>query len=357
LSHSSHWDDEQTWIVTDLEILRDDGRIDIVSVPGGTVDGIGMIQWEQRVGGAPTTDLLGFVRSQTTKGQHPLRWEYSGVYIRPDPEGTPDLAGDDELAIITDMLDNWVKETRHCGYLSFVEEARQSGHVGYDGINRVLFHNEVWCKKDDCTKPVNIYAPQATALTTLFFINKPSSASDGIILDADIELNGVNFSFRADGAPEGGKSPASLANTMAHEVGHLVGLDHTCWVAPEVNFNAEASDDVPHSKDNQGNEVPDCSLGRDRLPKEVVEATMFNFQDENETSKISLSSDDIQGFCAIYPVANDPMELRRAVDLDPGCGCRVGATPARSPASGLLVLFLAALPFFATRRRAAVRAV
>jgi hypothetical protein len=39
---------------------------------------------------------------------------------------------------------------------------------------------------------------------------------------------------------------------------------------------------------------------------QILDATMYNFQDCGETKKETLSSDDIQALCDIYPIARDP---------------------------------------------------
>ena len=42
------------------------------------------------------------------------------------------------------------------------------------------------------------------------------------------------------------------------------------------------------------------------------EATMYSYQECGEVSKASPEPDDIDGMCAIYPIADDPGECRAA---------------------------------------------
>ena len=54
----------------------------------------------------------------------------------------------------------------------------------------------------------------------------------GRILDADVEMNNFNFAFTVDGtapATAAGRPVADVQNTLTHELGHLLGLDHTCY--------------------------------------------------------------------------------------------------------------------------------
>ena len=80
----------------------------------------------------------------------------------------------------------------------------------------------------------------------------------GAIMDADMELNGADFQFTVSDQDV----HSDIQNTVTHEVGHVIGLDHP--------------PNKPHS-------------------------TMFATAPEGEIKKRSLNSDDIEGLCTIYP--------------------------------------------------------
>lgn len=130
----------------------------------------------------------------------------------------------------------------------------------------------------------------SAAVTTTTFNNKT-----GELYDADIELNGVNFVFTvADGAtcpnpparPSIGCVATDVQNTVTHEAGHIVGLDHT--TAPD--------------------------------------STMYAIAPLGEVKKRALDQDTIDGECAIYPKGQDP-------SLAPECQPRPDAgTPSKSDA-------------------------
>jgi hypothetical protein len=163
------------------------------------------------------------------------------------------------------------------------------------------------------------YDHSAAAITTVFYVDTPGKPNDGIIRDADIEINGVDFAVGVCTDPgvctTGGtmSTVSDLANTLTHEVGHLLGLDHTCWDLQG-----------PPPNDNEGHPVPLCSP-TPTDPK-VTEATMYNYQNSGEIKKRSLEPDDIAGVCDAYPTANDPKCDSRALDsCDHGGSC--SATP------------------------------
>jgi hypothetical protein len=94
------------------------------------------------------------------------------------------------------------------------------------------------------------WSPTAYAMTTL-----TARRSDGVILDADLEVNvgGHDFSL-TDECPV---DRVDLRNTLTHEAGHLMGLDHS----------------------------------------QEPEATLFGAADPGTTFMRDLSDDDVAGYC------------------------------------------------------------
>jgi MYXO-CTERM domain-containing protein len=274
--------------------------------------------------------------------------------VTPDSTYTPDVSSDKVTAAINASVSAW--NSTGCSYFSLkVDPPEAGGNATMErptGKNFVVFRQDSWCPPD-ANEPC--YDTSATALTTVFYIDKPGDSHNGQILDADVEMNNINFAFTVDGTRppgSGSKAVADIQNTLTHELGHLLGLDHTCydgWNPCEttgrckaINISCQTEDDcIPF--DDKGQRVPRCT---DVLPSEVTEATMFNYAQSLDTSKRTLSQDDVDGVCGIYPVADDPGSCSR-VDTAGSTGC---AASAQAPTAGGLLLLLA-LALAVARRR------
>ena len=316
----SRWTRDGSRIVTEATVRTADGDVK-VSQLGGTVDGLTMRTFPgpellapgMQVAVAATERLDGsqrmhvavdsvrvlympphFVRTGPTKAGHYLYWESGCVYVRASAEGTKAIAGDRELQIIEASARMWNDRTASCSYMNLVIEAPQEQEVGRDHVNLIKFRDVSWCRPAVDDDPPRCHADSAAGLTTAVYVDDERSERDGAIVDADIELNGVNFAIADNGATTS-SSPckAELQNTLTHELGHLLGLEHPCRVGND-----------PPRIDGEGQEVPMCSsvLGI----SEITEATMYNFQECGEMKKETLEADDVNAICTIYPAGEDP---------------------------------------------------
>jgi MYXO-CTERM domain-containing protein len=343
-------------IVTDVTVLTDDGRAVTVVERGGRAGGLGQISWPSppipEVGArvrvtatalvADDVEVLApgyvpFVRTGPTAGEHYLYWASGCVFLTYDADGTVDLEGDSELAIIDDVLATWNDATSSCSYLTLtaagVASIDASKKVGNHHVTRILFRDDQWCRPNADNTTCSPLPSGAAGLTTVTFVDDASSSRDGEIVDADVELNGEQFSISSNGTTLGGPNCKSdLANTLTHELGHVMGLDHTCLAPGD-----------PPKVDGNGEPVPLCA---DTSDPQITVATMYIFQQCGETKKSSPAPDDIDAVCAAYPRENDP-ESCIAVGEGSGC-CSAGGTSGRDTAGAILIALLAAAAY---RRR------
>jgi hypothetical protein len=152
-----------------------------------------------------------------------------------------------------------------------------------DRTNHLVFRNDLWCKKPPPTDPQKApcYDPSMLAVTSVMM-----RVSDGRIIDADIEVNAVSADWSdivAD--PESANFTQDLQGALTHEVGHLLGFEHSCLLAG----------DEPRT-DDQGRVSPSCSFAND--PKESVMVASVR---AGVPIPRTLSDDDIRGVCEVYP--------------------------------------------------------
>ena len=192
-----------------------------------------------------------FVRSVTDTGT-PVFWQGNCAFIVPDSAVIPDLTPDAVIGTFNRVLANWQGPTvdAGCGYLRIhlAAPATVDAHLDYQNV--IKFRTDKWCRPAEKGRPEMCYAAQAAAITTVFYQTAPGHSNDGQIVDADIELNAINYTFAnlpTSASPRPGTQIADLENTLTHEIGHFQGLDHTCW----------DSDSIPKDPlDDAGNPVP-----------------------------------------------------------------------------------------------------
>jgi len=364
----SRWTADGSEIVTEATVRTPDGHDVTVVQLGGSVDGIGMIQMpgppvlregmqvevaahaafdrslraHNVVDSVTETLVLDFVRTGPTKAGHYLYWESGCIFLTMAAEGTREIPASDEQGIIDASIATWNDGCASCSYIQIVDAGTVANAEvgGKDKVNLLKFRDTSWCRPAVGDAPAFCYSSAAAGITTATFVDDSTSARDGAIVDADIEINGVDFAI-SEGGQTLGDAPclAELQNTLTHELGHLHGLEHPCL-----------SGDDPPRVDGMGNPIPECGSTSDPT---IVEATMYPFQNCGETKKETLSDDDIAGICAIYPTSKDPGTCE-PVGTSGGGGC-CSASADSLPSTILLggvLCFVAAMKKSRRRRRA-----
>jgi hypothetical protein len=303
-----------------------------------------------------------FVRSTT--GNSPFFWKESCVPITIYFNGfdhTSGMTQDQIVKSVTAAAHSWSADAVTCHdpvtgtvtgspFLeivpSFAPASTKPPPIAWDAKNSIVFRTERWSKGG---VPGHDYAFDALAVTTV------TARSDGHIVDADMEINGVtkNWMDLDPGVTvpfDQGETRLvfDLQNALTHEFGHFIGLDHTCFTPSPTN-QAIGTDGKPRPTDDQGRLVPDC----DSAPADVQRTVMYNVTPAQEISKRYLSPDDINAVCTIYgpSVEHDACALDAA---PPGCAV-AAPRPARGRgwALGLPAGSLVAAAALARRRRRA----
>lgn len=225
----------------------------------------------------------------------------------------------------------WAPGVLGCGDILLAPRGNiaASRPVAPDRINTVQFYRTTWPND-----------PRALAITQVF-----SQTATGVVVDADVEINAVHFTWadlvRTTMRPA--TSTADLQNTLTHEFGHVLGLDHNCN-APGQPELIEAS----------GQRAPECSVADAR----VRDATMFPAVDLTDTLRRDLAADDVAAVCTLYApnrqddatsrLLPDGRRICEAAKASSGGGCVLagsgaagGAARVPAPAVALLASVLA----------------
>jgi len=160
--------------------------------------------------------------------------------------------------------------------LRFTAKGVGSAGQSRDGKNTLQWVTDNWTSLS--------FRPPSNALAvTLSSFNGES----GLVIDADIYFNAVEFGWANVEGPED-EGFVDVENIATHEIGHMIGLDHS-----SVNY---------YEND-----------------PELAEATMFYASGSGETSRREPKADDIRGVTALYsatpmskPSINAVTEIDRA---------------------------------------------
>ena len=191
----------------------------------------------------------------------------------------------------------------------------------FDQVNAISFRTDSW-------KPP-MYPESALALTTVW-------SRDGQIMDADTEINGVDPRFKwgllpDDPALAAMASEVDLQNALTHELGHVIGLAHPCFLGDAP---------APPEVDDQGAPVLSCS--DPSLPAAVRTATMFPSSQAGSIAERTLSPDESDALRALYPLRATP---------PPSLGERSGGCRVAPAGGGLVAPFALLVGALVGRRR------
>jgi len=237
-------------------------------------------------------------RSHSDRGAA-LYWRESEIRYVIDEAGCADVSDDSDLVAMRTSFATWSSVSCTDGpiCLSLVDGGLVQGRAaGFSpegpNENLLIFIDDVAEWRD------RGYSMSAIAMTLV-----THDQISGRIYDTDVEFNDAGFRFTTHNLPVAlDAATQDIRNTTTHEIGHMLGLDHS-------------SD---------------------------VNATMYSEAQPGERKKRTLNGDDIDGICAIMP----PCSPEAEVD-----DCRV-ATPARAwPPRALLLLGAGLLLVLGLRRQ------
>jgi MYXO-CTERM domain-containing protein len=252
-----------------------------------------------------------YVQYQTVDGVG-MAWAQNCVPIVVYPSGFTQISAAAVETAAAGAAAAWSAGDNICTYLD-LEVALSTAPaptVRNDGINAIVFRTTSWCQMTNGSCALN-YDPAAVSVATVTAVT-----STGQIVDADVELNAVDFNWADLVTEPQSTSDQDLQNDLTEAFGHLIGLDAPCF---------RSSPGGTRPLDNSGQPAVDC----DQASAAVQAETMFPAWPPGDTQKRTLAPDDQAALCGIYPLAANP----RSCQVGSGtCICTTG--DASAPTDG-----------------------
>ena len=226
------------------------------------------------VGVAAASFVAGHVRLIYSANGNELYWENpTSISIVIHEAGSNDIAGDGHFPALRNAISAWNDVGKNTATLVENTSPGEQANADWQSDNRHLMYFD--------ESNSSGYFPGASgivAVTPLTFY------TSGRIVDADVLFNGKNFLFTTEGAP----GRFDVQDVATHELGHLLGLDHSGCAG----------------------------------------ASMYPYVDPTVILHRSLSVDDIHGLQDMYPSGTFSRirgTLIRASNSSPIAGAWVGA--------------------------------
>ncbi|MCC7074920.1 MAG: matrixin family metalloprotease [Deltaproteobacteria bacterium] len=259
-----------------------------------------------------SSTLVGFVCTRAGDDGPSIAWDERDVVIRRSG-ASADLAADDIEEVLERSVATWALAGDCTDVAPRVGSPTDTILIGFDwgagsgspdNENIVVFRNDTEGDELDAW----VHALGALAITTVTW-----ESHSGRLLDADIEVNDSRFHYTACD-PGQCTVDFDLENTMTHEMGHVLGLDHSA----------------------------------------AGDATMYASAPRADLSKRDLAADDVEGICAIYP-ADAPTGECYGVERDDPPDVRFTPTlcAGGTPSGGATLALLCVLLRLRRRRRGA----
>jgi MYXO-CTERM domain-containing protein len=266
---------------------------------------------------AAVAPAVAYVRKTTSDGT-PQAWGGGcpSLVVRVGGPAPYDVAG------LQDLIDRaaaaWQQAPGACAVPPVTAVTGDAdAELGQDYESTVVWRPAEWCRDPDHADDEVCLSPNVAAVTTTYYYDR--GARTGEIIETDLEINGAQ-----PFAPTPGGDGFDVLSALVHEVGHILGFDHTCETVPGA---------AP-SVDDDGRAVPGC-FPTAALPAEVRDATMYPYLRPRDLEPQTPLDDELAGLCAIYRGRD-----QRCQAVDAGCGCAGSRGPA---GTGLLAVVLASI--------------
>jgi hypothetical protein len=242
-----------------------------------------------------------YVRARSEDDKYDLIWARPEVTLTVRTGSDLPFAANDLLEATMRATETWnAPENDSSVAFSVASSAAAASDPAFDHENTISVRTSDW--------DVPTYGPGVLALTTVW-------TEGGAVVDTDTELNG--FAPPApwallpdDPAVAMMEGSIDLQAALTHELGHVLGLAHPCYLG-----GAPKTPQV----DNLGDPVLACAP---TLPASILNATMYPSASPGQIGERVLSEDELLALHDLYPAGHAPVV--EGASASPTGGCAVG---------------------------------
>jgi hypothetical protein len=230
------------------------------------------------------------VLARTTDGT-PTAWRSARITFRVGAGSLPGISDDEFVTVARAAAAEWRDPSARIRIE--VTSTLDAAAGSLDGENTLVGLTKAWGR----TLPGGQFAAyevSSPALTTTYFVDNPNEPRLGAMLDADIELNAVNYKWGTQD-PSDDKPTIDLHDVLVKSFGQALGLAASCATSNPADVLGTANPNDPTAP-----RAPSCFATGPEVDR-ARRSALYPFLDLGVHGDRHPDADDRAGVAFLYP--------------------------------------------------------